>query len=270
MNVYSQYPESGTGPLSLDPLQVDSAGRLVLPEGVSAAELHCHTKHSDGTCTAEENIALAVARGLAVVAITDHDMINAALGSVQAAAQGLEAIVGQEITTRRQHHIVGLFLERAVPIFKSVTETVARIRDQGGLAIIAHPFLPFPGAASACIIRGWLEETTFDGIELDSQYLSNKRRACLLDFYLSHADALGAAVGGTDAHFGDVGRVATLFPGSSAADLRAAIENRTTTATRTLITYRRPSISERLRNQRRSLLYLPYYRVRALLTGRYL
>lgn len=263
--------EGFTGPLQIDPLPVDSAGRLVVPEGLSAAELHSHTRHSDGTCTAAENIALATDRGLAVIATTDHDMIDAALGSVRAAAdQGIEAIVGQEITTRRQHHIVGLFLERAVPLFKSVPETVARIRDQGGLAIIAHPFLPFPGATSAELIRRWTEETTFDGIELDSQYLSEKRRARLLDFYQGHTDALGAAVGGTDAHFGDVGRIATLFPGFTAADLRRAIENRTTIATRTLIRYRRPSIGDRVRNQRRSLLYLPYYRVRALLTGRYL
>lgn|GEM_PF-936447 len=271
MIMYSQHPESGTEPFRADPLPVDSAGRLTLPEGFSAAELHSHTDHSDGTCTAAENVALARGRGLAVVAITDHDMIDAALDGMRAAAEhGLEAIVGQEITTRRQHHIVGLFLERAVPLFKTVPETVARIRDQGGLAIIAHPFLPFPGATSESTIRGWLEKTTFDGIELDSQYLPQKRRAKLLAFYLAHADVLGAAVGGTDAHFGDVGRIATLFPGSTAADLRAAIENRATTATRTLISHRRPSIGERLRNQRRSLLYLPYYRVRALLTGRYL
>ncbi len=271
MTKSSHKPRSAPAPFRIDPLPVDSTGRLIVPEGFSAAELHSHTSHSDGTRTAAENIALARERGLALVATTDHDMIDAALGSVQVAAeQGMEAIVGQEITTRRQHHIVGLFLERAVPVFKTVPETVARIRDQGGLAVIAHPFLPFPGAASVGAIRRWLEETTFDGIELDSQYLSAKRRGRLLDFYQRHAEVLGAAVGGTDAHFGDVGRIATLFPGSTAADLRVAMENRTTTATRTLIAHRRPSIGERLHNQRRSLIYLPYYRVRAVLTGRYL
>lgn len=267
----SQGPEDDRGPFRPDPLPVDSAGRIIVPVGFSAAELHSHTTHSDGTCTAEENFTLARDRGLAVVAITDHDMIGAALGSLRTAADlGFEAVVGQEITTRGQHHIVGLFLQRAVPIFKSVPETVARIRGQGGLAIIAHPFLPFPGASSADTILRWLEETTFDGIEVDSRYLSQKRRARLHDFYHLHTEVLGAAVGGTDAHFGDVGRIATLFPGSSAAELRAALENRTTTATRTLITYKRPSIGARLRNQRRSLLYLPYYRLRAVLTGRYL
>ncbi len=253
-----------------DPLAVDGDGRVLAPAGHAAAELHSHTRHSDGTRTVEDNFALGRARGLAVVATTDHDMIDAALhGAKVAAERGIETVVGQEITTRRQHHIVGLYLREAVPVFKSVPETVARIRDQGGLAIVAHPFLPYPGATSADRIRRWLDETSFDGIELDCQYLSAGRRERLLEFYSHHADPLGAAVGGTDAHFGDVGRVVTVFPGSTATDLRRALESRTTTAARTQVAYERPSIRDRLQNQRRSLLYLPYYRLRALLTGRY-
>jgi predicted metal-dependent phosphoesterase TrpH len=253
-----------------EPLPVDGDGKVVLPTGYAAAELHSHTRHSDGTRTVAENFARGRARGLAVVATTDHDMIDAALhGAELAADHGIETVVGQEITTRRQHHIVGLYLREAVPIFKSVPETVARIRDQGGLAIVAHPFLPYPGATSGDRIRRWLEETTFDGIELDCQYLSAERRERLIDFYFHHADRLGAAVGGTDAHYGDVGRVVTVFPGTTAADLRTALEERTTAAARTLIAYEKPTLGERLGNQRRSLLYLPYYRVRALLTGKY-
>jgi hypothetical protein len=118
-------------------------------------------------------------------------------------------------------------------------------------------------------MRRWLDETTFDAIELDCQYLSVERRERLVAFYRGHRERLGAAVGGTDAHYGDVGRVVTVFPGSTAADLRQALEDRTTTAARTQITHARPSLGDRLQNQRRSLLYLPYYRLRALLTGRY-
>ncbi|MDP6349678.1 MAG: PHP domain-containing protein [Chloroflexota bacterium] len=258
------------GPYRREPLAVDGDGKVVLPPGYAAAELHCHTLHSDGTRTVQENFALGRARGLAVVATTDHDMIDAARhGAEVAANHGIETVVGQEITTRRQHHIVGLYLQEAVPIFKSVPETVRRIRDQGGLAIVAHPFLRYPGATSGDRIRRWLDKTTFDGIELDCQYLSIERRERLVEFYRDHADRLGAAVGGTDAHFGDVGRVVTLFPGSTAADVRTALENRTTAAARTQIAYDGPSIGDRLHNQRRSLLYLPYYRLRALLTGEY-
>ena len=270
MNEDARNQAMANPPYRRDPLPVDDDGRVVAPTGYAAAELHSHTGHCDGTRTVEENFALGRARGLAVVATTDHDMIDAALhGAKVAAEHGIETVVGQEITTRRQHHIVGLYLREAVPIFMSVPETVARIRDQGGLAIVAHPFLPYPGATSEGRMSRWLEETTFDGIELDCQYLSAARRERLLDFYFHHAERLGAAVGGTDAHFGDVGRVVTVFPGSTAADLRRAIEARTTAAARTQIAYDRPSISDRLHNQRRSLLYLPYYRLRSLLTGRY-
>lgn len=254
-----------------DPIPIDLDGQLVLPSGFSAAELHVHTTHSDGIYTAKENIALARSRNLAVIAITDHDMINAALGTTQIAKQhGIETIVGQEVTTKSQHHILGLFLSAPVPIFKTVPETVARIRDQGGLAIIAHPFLPFPGSTSAREILGWLEETTFDGIELENQYLSGGRRLRLREFYEEYSASIGAAIGGTDAHYGDVGRIATLFPGRTSQDLRAAIENRTTVPKQTLVKYRKPTVGNRLHNQRRSLLYLPYYRLRAWITGRYL
>ena len=254
-----------------DPIPINPDGQLVLPSGFSAAELHVHTTHSDGIYTPKKNIALAKSRNLAVIAITDHDMINAALGVTQMAQhQGIEAIVGQEITTKSQRHILGLFLRAAVPIFKTVPETVARIRDQGGLAIIAHPFLPFPGSTSAHEILGWLEETTFDGIEVENQYLSESRRLHLREFYEQYSRNIGAAIGGTDAHYGDVGRIATLFPGRTAKDLRAAIENRTTVAKQTLVKYDKPTIGDRFRNQQRSLLYLPYYRLRAWITGRYL
>ena len=49
-------------------------------------------------------------------------------------------------------------------------------------------------------------------------------------FYADHRDQLGAALGAGDSHFGkhDLGRVLTVFPGKTAADLRRAIEERTT------------------------------------------
>lgn len=38
-----------------------------------AADLHCHTKMSDGTVSIEELVLLAKKRGLSAVAITDRD-----------------------------------------------------------------------------------------------------------------------------------------------------------------------------------------------------
>ncbi len=251
-------------------VDVDRSGRIAPPAGWSAADLHCHTDCSDGVVTSGQILETAKSRGVRVVAITDHDMIH---GALRAQSQGADCaprvVVGQEVTTRWQHHVVGLFLDIPVPLFRTVPDTVRAIRERGGLAVIAHPALGLPSSASIKVITEWLEETTFDGIELDSPYISERSRNRLLTFYDAHRERLGAAIGGTDAHFGDVGKVVTLFEGETPEDLRAAIESRRTSVARTGLEYPKPGWRMHLKNQRRSLLWLPLYRLKVLLTGNY-
>ncbi len=251
-------------------VDVDQSGRIAPPAGWSAADLHCHTDCSDGVVTSGQILETAEARGIRVVAITDHDMVHGALrAQSQGADRHTRVVVGQEVTTRWQHHIVGLFLGGPVPIFRTVPDTVRAIREQGGLAVIAHPALGLPSSASIGAMTEWLKETTFDGIELDSPYISARSRSGLLDFYDAHHERLGAAIGGTDAHFGNLGKVVTLFEGETPEDLRAAIESRRTAVARTGLKYPKPGWRMHLKNQRRSLLWLPLYRLKVLLTGNY-
>ena len=249
-------------------IDLDPYGRVAPPAGWSVADLHCHTDCSDGVVTSGEILEIAKSRGIRVIAITDHDMVHGALGAQPLGApRGTRVVVGQEVTTRWQHHIVGLFLNRPVPLFRTVPDTVRAIREQGGLAVIAHPALGLPSSASIKTMTEWLEETTFDGIELDSPYISPSSRKHLLDFYDANSSRLGAAIGGTDAHFGDVGKVVTLFEGETPEDLRAAIETRRTSVARTGLEYPKPGWRMHLKNQRRSLLWLPLYRLKIMLTG---
>ena len=75
--------------------------------------------------------------GLALVAITDHDNI---LGGLEAREKGdLPVIVGEEIKSSRGD-IIGLFLEETVPPRLTPLETVKRVKEQGGLVGIPHPF----------------------------------------------------------------------------------------------------------------------------------
>ena len=255
---------------ALRALGLDPYGRIAPPAGWSVADLHCHTDFSDGVVTSDQMLEIAKSRGIRVIAITDHDMVRGAL-SAQSLGEilGTRVVVGQEVTTRWQHHIVGLFLNRPVPIFRTVPDTVRAIREQGGLAVIAHPALGLPSSASIKTMTDWLDQTTFDGIELDSPYISPRSREHLLNFYHANQARLGAAIGGTDAHFGDVGKVVTLFEGETPADLRAAIETGRTTVARTGLEYAKPGWRMHLKNQRRSLLWLPLYRLKVLLTGNY-
>ncbi|HEY3378662.1 MAG TPA: PHP domain-containing protein [Armatimonadota bacterium] len=74
-------------------------------------DLHLHTTFSDGTSTPEELVATAHARGVTLIAITDHDEVRG-IAPAQAAAQGLPitVVAGVEINTelgREDIHILG-------------------------------------------------------------------------------------------------------------------------------------------------------------------
>jgi len=78
-------------------------------------DLHTHSCYSDGTCTPEEIVDIAVDLGLSAVALTDHNTV-AGLPEFLTAAEGkpIQAVPGVEISTaygETELHIVGLFLK---------------------------------------------------------------------------------------------------------------------------------------------------------------
>ena len=71
------------------------------PKG--GADLHVHTTHSDGLCSPGEVVRAAADRGLAALAITDHDTLSAlAVARPEAARVGVELIHGIELTCVRE------------------------------------------------------------------------------------------------------------------------------------------------------------------------
>lgn len=231
------------------------------------AELHCHTTASDGVVTPEQLVGIAERLGLDVLAVTDHDTIDGALRArdyALATGARVDVIVGMEVTTRRQDHIVGLFLERAPAIFRSVPDTVDEIHAQGGLAIVAHPFLGLPSSISVSRLCEALQYCRFDGIEAENPYMRRGSRDRLSAFLHEHSDTVGARIGASDAHFGDLAKAVTLFEGRGAADLRRAIEARSTVPAVGRVTHARPGLTAHLQNQYRSLLKLPVMRAGTL------
>src|SRR5207237_2675154 len=106
---------------------------------------HCHTTASDGMVTPAELVAAAVKAGLNAIAVTDHDTMRSVKETQERGeAFGLQVVGGQEITTKwpAQTHILAWFLDEPVKRGMSVDDTVRAIHDQGGLAIIPHPFMP--------------------------------------------------------------------------------------------------------------------------------
>ena len=178
------------------------------------------------------------------------------------AACGVEVVAGQEVTTAMPSgtHLVGLFLERPVRMGMSMEDTVDAIHDVGGLAVLAHPFMPtYFASISERRARALLARRSVDGIELrHTAVMTPWGRRRLDAFYAEHRSQLGAALGAGDSHFGrhDLGRVVTVFPGRTAADFRAALVARSTSP-RPGVVPAPPPLSLRLAQQRRSLLWLP-------------
>jgi predicted metal-dependent phosphoesterase TrpH len=103
-------------------------------------DLHCHTRASFDSLSDPVKVArTAQRRGLTHLAITDHDTIDGALRARDARVDGLSIIVGEEVKTAAGD-LICLFLERAVPPGLPIAETIAAVREQGGLVGIPHPF----------------------------------------------------------------------------------------------------------------------------------
>jgi len=106
------------------------------------ADLHMHTSWShDCSMGVEELLEHAETEGLGAIAITDHNIFGGALEAVEAARRrDLIVIPGEEVKTDDQGEVIGLFLREEIPRGMSFGDTVAAIREQGGLVYLPHPF----------------------------------------------------------------------------------------------------------------------------------
>ena len=127
-------------------------------------DLHCHSKGSFDSLSAPKDILKAAhARGLTHLAITDHDRIDVALEARELAPAGLTILVGEEVKTT-DGDLICVFLETAIPPGLSAVETIAAVREQGGLVGIPHPFDRMRGSllrdasmASLAPLVDWVE-----------------------------------------------------------------------------------------------------------------
>jgi glycosyltransferase involved in cell wall biosynthesis len=103
-------------------------------------DLHMHTDHSNDCATpVEVLLAEARTRGLGAIAVTDHNEISGALDA-RAKANGVKVIVGEEVKTKEQGEVIGLFIEEKIPRGMTLQETIAEIKRQGGVVYVPHPF----------------------------------------------------------------------------------------------------------------------------------
>jgi len=227
--------------------------------GWGRCDPHTHTTYSDGLGTPRQVVETAVARGLDVIAVTDHDSVAGALAArelVHGEGYPLGVIVGSEVTTARGVHLLALFVEERLPMFEPVARTIARIADMGGVALAPHPLSALTPSMGRRMIEGLLAR----GLPLVAVETANPSPAGRPGGRvraLNQAWGL-AEFGGSDAHFlPHIGAAYTLFPGRGAADFRRALDERATVARRADEPLARIPLRDYARQSGRSMILNP-------------
>jgi predicted metal-dependent phosphoesterase TrpH len=193
------------------------------------ADMHIHTIASDGTASVAEILDYVENHTrLDLIAIADHERIEAAVEGrrlAQRRGSRVEVVVAEEVTTR-SGHVLGVFLQAQLKRGLGLETTVAEIHEQGGLAIVPHPFSAFTlGLRKHAILR--VHESRDPLVYWDALEGYNPSTA---GRYGRAATARIAAelgiplVGNSDAHTLDtIGTGYTTFEGSTAEDYRRAV-----------------------------------------------
>lgn len=103
-------------------------------------DLHSHTTASDGELEPSQQVALAAAAGVRVLAVTDHDTIDGLQAAAAAArTHGLRFVPGIEITAAlhaREIHILGHFIDPSQPQLSSFAGRLKAERETRMAAMV--------------------------------------------------------------------------------------------------------------------------------------
>lgn len=221
-------PDSGLKPVagSLEP-------------GMLLADVHVHTRRSDGWFDPPTLAESALEAGLDALVVTDHDDVEAGFALrdyVARRSMPLVVYTGSEITARldgKDVHILALGIEDNIAPWQSPAWTVEEIVKADGVPVIAHPCKAGSGylrASTAFELPVPVSIEVFNASIGDIDRFDPRarrgadRNAAALAFHVASRDDLLGPVGGTDAHFRTVGRGLTAYRG----DLLEAIRRKET------------------------------------------
>ena len=194
-----------------------------------SVELHSHSELSyDGRDPIELLLEQAEAVGLDALAVTDHDEIDASLEAAAIADEyGLVGIPGMEVSSAAGH-ILALGVEELIPAGLSYDETLDRIRESGGIAVVPHPFQASRHGVAPHVTRDQLANA--DAIEVYNSRLFTGRANRQAERF---AELRGLPMtAGSDAHIAEmVGQAVTevdAYHRSAEGILDAVSEGRTT------------------------------------------
>jgi predicted metal-dependent phosphoesterase TrpH len=175
-------------------------------------DLHVHTAGSPDAHTRVQDLPEIIrAKGLDGIAVTEHNYFDPPSSSEVLIIPGIEI-------SSRDGHIVALGVKEKIPPRLTADETVARIHDQGGIAIIAHPHDPVSERVKIAQLK-----TRPDAVEtMNADALS-----FTISNWLARRDAKKFGlpeVGGSDSHIPQtIGDVYTIIDAES-RDIKGVLE----------------------------------------------
>lgn len=164
---------------------------------------HVHSENSyDGHEPVELILEHATDIDLDGVVITDHDEIGESLRAAELAPEyGLVGIPGTEVSTAAGH-LLAIGVEECPPRGRPLQDTIERVRELGGIAVIPHPFQ----RSRHGVRKRWIGDC--DGIEVYNSMVFTGYRNRRADTF---AERNGySKLGASDAHsIRNVGRAYT-------------------------------------------------------------
>ena len=158
---------------------------------------HIHSEYSaDSKSKIDDILKVASKRNIDVIAISDHNTVDGTSEVIKKTRNtDILAIPSQEISSSNGH-ILGFGCEEMIPKGLSPEDTIDRIHDLGGLAIIPHPY---------CFYRhGLLCKSDYKDLKIDAIEVKNAR--FIIGYCNRKAKKLAEKekipqLGASDAHF---------------------------------------------------------------------
>ena len=125
---------------------------------------HIHCQYSpDSSTKIDDIIKKSIEDKIDIIAISDHNTVEGSKVAVEKTkdTENLLVIPSIEISSSKGH-ILGFGCEEVVPRDLEPEETIDMIHDQGGLAIIPHPFCFY---RHGLLCKSNPDELNFDAIE---------------------------------------------------------------------------------------------------------
>ncbi|HSR41213.1 MAG TPA: PHP-associated domain-containing protein [Longimicrobiales bacterium] len=114
--------------------------------GLLRLDLHMHTWGSfDCLSDPERVLRRARERGVGRIAITDHDRLEVAFRMAERHPD--HVIAGEEVKTAEGVDVIGLYLREPIPGGTPAREVCRRVREQGGIVYLPHPYAPGKGGS---------------------------------------------------------------------------------------------------------------------------